>query len=419
MKLTPKLLLALTLALGGLVLVFVGAMRHEPLVVLAGWLILSCCGFLIAAIIYRHVTTLLLRVDALSAAVRQLGGQVQATAKASAKQLRVIGDAQEVQSRTLAGLQTAQTAALQVQGDVRAQLQRLDEMGRAASRQSADSQHFVLGAFRELTSRHQQQDQALKDARNDFQKGSAELVRHVEKQAGATLSETRSELQLVQGKMLSEIGRSKVDVLHETESMLQLMRLFALRGPMPLLGGWAMEPSSMLALVSTILRNKPELVVECGSGTSTLWLAYALAANGKGRLVSLDHEAEYAAATARALAAHDLEHLVDLRLAPLVAQSIGGEEFRWYDPAQLDDLGGTDILIVDGPPSSSGPLARYPAIPLLGKNLSDRAVVIVDDANRKDEKTIMRRWIQELPGLGEPSHMASRTAVIDYLRVAG
>jgi predicted O-methyltransferase YrrM len=258
----------------------------------------------------------------------------------------------------------------------------------------------------------------------DAQKESRRLVKHVDEKSAATITEvvksrdgTASTLELVQSKVVSEIGRSRTETLHETEAMLQLMQLFDLVTTVPLLGGWAMEPSSMLSLVTTILQRKPELVVECGSGTSTIWLAYALAANGKGRLVSLDHEAEYASATRRAVAAHGLENIVDVRLASLVPHPIGDEQFLWYDAAQWNDLRHIDVLIVDGPPSATGPLARYPALPLLGDYLSDRALVVVDDANRKDEKTIMRRWKSELPGVGDPAHLASRTSSIEFQRV--
>src|SRR6201999_796644 len=79
----------------------------------------------------------------------------------------------------------------------------------------------------------------------------------------------------------------------EIEALLQLFRDFGPRAPMPSSGGFALNPTDLLDLIHLVRTRKPRLVVELGSGTSTVWMAYVLQQTG-GKLISLDHERGYA-----------------------------------------------------------------------------------------------------------------------------
>ena len=59
------------------------------------------------------------------------------------------------------------------------------------------------------------------------------------------------------------------------------------------------------------------------------------------------------------------------------------------------------LVIVDGPPATTGPQARYPAIEWLLTALPDcSAEVILDDYARPDEKAIVQRWCSLLEQRG-------------------
>ena len=45
-------------------------------------------------------------------------------------------------------------------------------------------------------------------------------------------------------------------------------------------------------------------------------------------------------------------------MCPLVEQAIGEETYRWYDLTGMDDLEWIDLVFVDGPPGTTGPLAQ-------------------------------------------------------------
>jgi predicted O-methyltransferase YrrM len=194
----------------------------------------------------------------------------------------------------------------------------------------------------------------------------------------------------------------------QTEALFSLFATVPFRRPLPPMRGWAISPDFAALIVRMILDQRPALIVETGSGLTTLVAAYCLEQVGIGRIVSLDHDAEFAAATRRLLEEHGLEAFADVRYAPLTTTPAG----RWYERSAWVDLKHIDLAIVDGPPSIPGPLARYPVIPLLGKLLSPDAVVLVDDADRSDEQVMVTGWVKEGLILEHPQIATEKGAAI-------
>jgi len=96
--------------------------------------------------------------------------------------------------------------------------------------------------------------------------------------------------------------------------------------------------------------------------------------------------------------------------APLSPMEVDAMTFKWYDPASIRDvlaLPKVDALIVDGPKGDTGPLARYPAVPMLKERLGADFMVVLDDGHRTDEKEIARLW-GERYGIGMSLRDTSR-----------
>jgi predicted O-methyltransferase YrrM len=202
----------------------------------------------------------------------------------------------------------------------------------------------------------------------------------------------------------------------EVEALVQLFQGFTPRAPMPSSGGFALNPTDLLDLLHLIRTRRPKLVLELGSGTSTVWIAYALEQAG-GRLVSLDHDPGYAEKTRSALAAHGLTEVAEVRDAPLRPVVVDGRSFPWYDTDALADLRDVDLLLIDGPPEKTGPDARYPAMRVVEDRLADAATVVFDDAHRQDEQVALRKWVETIEGLTEEGEALGRHAVLAYRRV--
>lgn len=174
----------------------------------------------------------------------------------------------------------------------------------------------------------------------------------------------------------------------------KLVQIRSVMGSIPLpVGGWAMDAELGSLIVQTIHDRRPRLIVECGSGTSTVLTASVLREIGAGKIISLEHDAEYAEKTRRYLRERGLDAWAEVIIAPLVMRDVDGEERRWYDVDVAARIPGMiDMLVIDGPPRRSSTLARYPAVPLLRDRLAPGCVIILDDGNRPDERTIARLW---------------------------
>jgi predicted O-methyltransferase YrrM len=153
--------------------------------------------------------------------------------------------------------------------------------------------------------------------------------------------------------------------------------------------GWMLPNDAHGWLTELIRTHEPEVVVECGSGASTVLLAKLQSRRYRGGMFSLEHDDAFADRTRGMLAANGLHDVVTV--CPLGQN--GG--WQWY--TLLPDIDRVDMLVVDGPPARTARLARYPALPLLRKQLGDHGIVVLDDVHRHDERMILRRWLTEYP----------------------
>ena len=185
----------------------------------------------------------------------------------------------------------------------------------------------------------------------------------------------------------------------QVEALQNLNAVLPTSDVLPATRGWAASPDLLLALVDLVITERPSLIVECGSGASTLWLALALRRFGiDGRIIALDHDPVFSGRTRDFLARHDVLDLAEVRDAPLESFSLDGETYSWYARTAWEDLAGIDLLFVDGPPAATGHQARYPALPLLNKSLSPIATIVLDDLIVPDMREVLPRWLDAHPG---------------------
>jgi len=188
----------------------------------------------------------------------------------------------------------------------------------------------------------------------------------------------------------------------QLESLSWLQRRLAIKGHLPALRGWAASPDVLLQLHGHITNTKPEVIVEFGSGASTVVIADALRQNGKGKLYSIEHSEHYGVQTRDSLEQEQLIPWVDLRIGELEPWS--GEHLnptdaekpsRWYPVRLLEGIKNVDLLWVDGPPGATCLFSRFPALPALADKLSECAQAWMDDTVRQEEKDICERWSKD------------------------
>ena len=184
----------------------------------------------------------------------------------------------------------------------------------------------------------------------------------------------------------------------QLEALQNLTAVLPANDVLPATRDWAASPDLLLLLVDLVISERPSLVVECGSGASTLWLALAMRRfKIDGRIIALDHDPAFGGKTRDLLARHDVLDLAEVRDAPLENFSLNGEAYSWYARQAWEDLTGIDLLFVDGPPAATGHQARYPALPLLIGSLNPVATAVLDDLVVPDMQKVLRLWLDAYP----------------------
>ncbi len=184
----------------------------------------------------------------------------------------------------------------------------------------------------------------------------------------------------------------------QLEALQNLSAVLPTSDVLPATRGWAASPDLLMVLVDLVITERPSLVVECGSGASTLWLALAMRRFGiDGRIIALDHNPVFGAKTRDFLARHGVSDLAEVRDAPLESFALDGETYSWYARRAWEDLAGIDLLFVDGPPAATGHQARYPALPLLSESLSPAATAVLDDLVVPDMQKVLQLWLDAHP----------------------
>jgi predicted O-methyltransferase YrrM len=202
----------------------------------------------------------------------------------------------------------------------------------------------------------------------------------------------------IEAGLYNDVKTEIQQTFRQLEALQNLSAVLPANDVLPATRGWAASPDLLMVLVDLVITERPSLVVECGSGASTLWLALAMRRfEIDGRIIALDHDPVFGGKTRDLLARHDVRDLAEVRDAPLENFSLDGETYSWYARWAWEDLRGIDLLFVDGPPATTGHQARYPALPLLSGSLSPVAIAVLDDLVVPDMQEVLRLWLDAYP----------------------
>lgn len=190
-------------------------------------------------------------------------------------------------------------------------------------------------------------------------------------------------------KLGSRLEKNSMTSFRQTQALIQLFDLLDIKSPIPATRSWAASPDLLLTILQIVKKHKPSLVVELGSGVSTL----IASKSGARKIISLDNSDEFAQQTRELLKEHKVRG-VEIRVATLKPYANGSD---WYDTQKIQDLRKIDLLVIDGPPGSKNPEARYPALDQFKDRLSSKAVVIIDDVKREGERKLAEDFAKSMP----------------------
>lgn len=194
----------------------------------------------------------------------------------------------------------------------------------------------------------------------------------------------------------------------QIEAYLDLQNFFNHGNHLPKMHGWPVSPDLALYLVDIIDTNNYDMIIEFGSGTSTVLIAQTLSIKVQNTASALDtkqiafeHLPEYHNKTTKELEKYKLVGNVNVALTPLAPLSLPGGEFSYYSCQQyLSEVASSLslktiklLVLVDGPPAKTGKHARYPALPILLQAFPQAQIdILLDDYGRAEEKGVVELW---------------------------
>lgn len=126
-------------------------------------------------------------------------------------------------------------------------------------------------------------------------------------------------------------------------------------------------------------------ILECGSGLTTLIMGLLTRDRGI-ELFSLEHHPDWHAKMTATLQRYGLDHVHVLH-APL--RDFG--EYDWYHVDKSGIPCGIELVVCDGPPGNIKG-SRYGLIPEMDAHLASSCTILLDDANRSNERRVMENW---------------------------
>ena len=220
-------------------------------------------------------------------------------------------------------------------------------------------------------------------------------------------------------EQLTRMRKEAFDDFRQVESLLSLFATLKPEVPLPPFRDHSASPDFLRHAAQLVLSRRPRIIVELGSGSSTIILAYCLKKNGNGKLLSIDHDPDFAERTRTMLEQHGLSRYATVECRPLEPLRLAGKEYNWYSIGNFDAGGPIDFLVIDGPPYHVHSLARYPALPVLLPLMAEDAAVLLDDADRPEERRIIELWKMELPELSMKNVETEKGALLIERSAAG
>ena len=183
--------------------------------------------------------------------------------------------------------------------------------------------------------------------------------------------------------------------VHQMEAWMWIYSKFSPSIPLPPSRDFAASPDFLKWLLYVVEQRRPKVVVEAGSGLSTILLAdYYKQKKSDVRHFALENNISFGKKTKRWI---ENENVFVLN-APLRKYDVPGKGFiSWYDLTALEqeDVKDIELLVIDGPHALKEKNIRYPAYPLLKDRLSPRTAILADDTKRPQDRAIMEAWARE------------------------
>ncbi len=212
------------------------------------------------------------------------------------------------------------------------------------------------------------------------------------------------------------IQRESLNVIKQLEAYDAVRSALGTEVDLPEFHGWPVSADFAAHLLKLLRTRQFDMIIEFGSGTSTVVIAATLARQStassdrqKVPQVAFEHSPDHLAATRRHLQALQADAGDIVREALLVPYQLSsGAVAPYYDCSSVLEAMRAGhpaprsiLVLVDGPPAATAPHARYPALEcVLGAFPTSGLCILLDDFRRAEEKETVERWKADLVRIG-------------------
>lgn len=158
---------------------------------------------------------------------------------------------------------------------------------------------------------------------------------------------------------------------------------------------FAYRPYALALILNEIIINQRKSVIEFGAGISTILVGRLIKQNKlNAKLLSIEHNEDWYNLMQQQIMNEDLGEIISLQHIPLIDNN--KYYANWYDIIKLKSIlhDKFDFMIVDGPPGfpEENKKARFPALPVIHNFFNENHCIILDDADREGESSILDEW---------------------------
>jgi hypothetical protein len=163
---------------------------------------------------------------------------------------------------------------------------------------------------------------------------------------------------------------------------------------------WSISPVGICHILNYITINQPRVIVEFGSGVSTIYISKLLKQNNLDiKFISVDHDENWIRIVKRWTESENILDRVQFLHSPLSEElTYKGSRIKWYNQDVLNknlQKDSVEFLVIDAPPGDY-PYSRAGAFLYFQDQISKASVnYFLDDAYRKEETEIVKSLGQQ------------------------
>lgn len=319
--------------------------------------------------------------------------------------------------------ESARQVSEQAKNALQEQLQQAQSQAKQAQEQLKSAQETWAKEKAELSQAYQAASELVRQTAEQAKQASEQTLLTQLKQAQSKQWEAcQQSIKDAEKQLRISFDQGLANSVKQIEDFISIQNYLTNGDSLSNFHGWPISPDIGLFLIEHLRERRHDLIIEFGSGTSTALFAKTLkisrpealprtvrASKGvKSKPVhaarpvcAFEHDKLYLHRTQAMLQAQGLLEWVALNHAPLVDWQDDTGHYLHYDcdatlaalAKQLDGPSKRVLVLVDGPPGSTCPNARYPAVPLVYKHFARHEVdVVLDDASRPEEKAVIELW---------------------------